>query len=154
MFPACGPPNLVSSNETPKCSALLLSRALIFEATKYGGPCLVSRGVHPTFYHKFFIPDHPLHQSGIFLMYIILNRKENHYNKNERNGWVVGVLWGFEPFSHGNHHSRVYMHHVCLIQSISARKATHMKLGTRSGSSQCQLHFGTKMVSMGWSGCE
>jgi len=46
------------------------------------------------------------------------------------------------------------MHHVCLIQSISARKATHIKLGTRSGSSQCQLHFGTKMVSIGWSGCE
>ena len=41
------------------------------------------------------------------------------------------------------------MHHVCLIQSISARKATHIKLGTRSGSSQCQLHFGTKMVSIG-----
>ena len=46
------------------------------------------------------------------------------------------------------------MHHVCLIQSISARKATHIKLGTRSGSYQCQLHFGTKMVSIGWSGCE
>jgi hypothetical protein len=46
------------------------------------------------------------------------------------------------------------MHHVCLIQSISARKATHIKLGTRSGSSQCQLHFGTKRVSIGWSGCE
>ena len=46
------------------------------------------------------------------------------------------------------------MHHVCSIQSISARKATHIKLGTRSGSSQCQLHFGTKMVSIGWSGCE
>jgi len=25
-------------------------------------------GVNPTFYHKFFIPDHPLHQSGIFLI--------------------------------------------------------------------------------------
>jgi len=46
------------------------------------------------------------------------------------------------------------MLHVCLIQSISASKATHMKLGTHSGSSQCQLHFGTKMVSIGWSGCE
>jgi len=64
-------------------------------------------------------------------------------------GYVVGVLWGFEPFSHGNH-IRVYMHHVCLIQSISARKVTHIKLGTCSGSSQCQLHFGTKMVSIGW----
>jgi len=67
---------------------------------------------------------------------------------------VVGVLWGFEPFFHGNHHIRVYMHHVCLIQCISARKATHIKLGTCSGSFQCQLHFGTKMVSIGRSGCE
>ena len=72
----------------------------------------------------------------------------------KENGWVVDVLWGCEPFSHGNHHIRVYMHHVCLIQSISARKATHIKLGTRSGSSPCQLQFGTKMVSIGWSGCE
>ena len=32
--------------------------------------------------------------------------------------------------SHGNHHIRVYMHHVCLIQSVSARKAIHIKLGT------------------------
>ena len=71
----------------------------------------------------------------------------------KENGWVVGV-WEFEPFSHGNHHIRVYMHHVCLIQSISARKANHIKLGTRSGSSQFQLHFGTKKVSIGWSGCE
>ena len=39
---------------------------------------------------------------------------------------------------------------MCLTQSISARKATHIKLGTCLGSSQCQLHFGTKMVSTGW----
>jgi hypothetical protein len=72
----------------------------------------------------------------------------------KENGWVVVFLWGFQPFSHGNHHIRVYMHHVCLIQSISARKATHIKLGTCSGSTQCKLHFGTKMVSIGWSGSE
>ena len=46
------------------------------------------------------------------------------------------------------------MHHVCLIQSISARKAIHIKLCTCSGSSQCQLQFCTKVVSIGWSGCE
>jgi hypothetical protein len=74
--------------------------------------------------------------------------------KMKENGWVVGVLWGFEPFSHGNYHNRVYMHQVCLMQSISARKATHIKLDTCSGSSQCQLHFGTKLVLIGWSGCE
>ena len=73
--------------------------------------------------------------------------------KMKENGWVVGVLWGFEPFSHGNHHIRVCMHHVCLIQSISARKATHIKLGTCSSSSQCQLHFDFKL-SIVWSGCE
>jgi hypothetical protein len=74
--------------------------------------------------------------------------------KMKENGWVVGVLWGFEPFPHGNHHIRDYMHHVCLIQSISARKVAHIKLGTCSGSSQCQLQLGTKMVSIGWSGYE
>jgi hypothetical protein len=74
--------------------------------------------------------------------------------KMKENGWVVGVIWGFEPFSQGNHHIRVYMHHECLFQSISTRKAIHIKLGTCSGSSQCQLRFGTKMVSIGWSGCE
>jgi hypothetical protein len=26
--------------------------------------------------------------------------------KMKWNGWVVGVLWGFEPFSHGTHHIR------------------------------------------------
>jgi len=72
-------------------------------------------------------------------------RKEYHCNKMKENGWVVGVLWEFQPFSHGNHHIRVNMQHVYLLQSISARKATHIKLGTCSGSSQCQLHFGTKM---------
>jgi len=45
-----------------------LSRALFLEAAYFGGTCLVSRGVHTTFYHKIFIPDHPLHQSEIFLM--------------------------------------------------------------------------------------
>jgi hypothetical protein len=48
--------------------------------------------------------------------------------KLKENGWIIGVLWGFEPFfPHGNHHIRVYMymHHVCLIQSISARKDPH-----------------------------
>ena len=59
-----------------------------------------------------------------------------------------------EPFSHGNHHIRFEMHHVYLTQSISARKATHIKSGVCSGSSHCQLHFNTQMVSIGWSGCE
>jgi len=74
--------------------------------------------------------------------------------KMKENVWVVGILWGFEAFPHGNHYIRVYMHHVCLIQSISARKATHIKFGTYLGSSQCQLHLGAKIVSIGWSGCE
>ena len=44
------------------------------------------------------------------------------------------------------------MHHVCSIQSISGRQAAHIKLGTCLGSSQCQLHFGVIMVSIGWIG--
>jgi len=93
MFPACGPPNLVSSNETPKCSALLLSRALIFEATKYGGPCLVSRGVHPTFYRNFI---HTRSSTApiwnILLRIRILISKEYYCTKNKRK-WLSG--WCF-----------------------------------------------------------
>jgi len=85
----------------------------------------------------------------------LLKRKKNIIEiKLKENGSVVGIIWGFKLFSHGNHHIRVYMHHVCLFQSISARKGTHTKLGTCSGSSQCQLHFGTKLVLIEWSSCE
>ena len=37
-----------------------------FGACQFGGVCLICCGVQDIFYHKFFIPDHPLHQSGIF----------------------------------------------------------------------------------------
>jgi hypothetical protein len=125
-----------------------LSIDVKFGACQFWGVCLICCGVHPTFYHKFFIPDHPLHQFGIYLM--IWNPEKNIITtKNEKKRLSGWCFMGFEPFSHGIHHIRVYMHHVCLIQSISARKATHIQLGTRSGSSQCQLHFGTKMVSIG-----
>ena len=51
----------------------------------------------PHFYHKLFIPGHPLHQSGIFLM-VILTRKECHCNKNEKktDEWLVF----YEDLSH------------------------------------------------------
>jgi len=45
-----------------------LSIDVKFGACKLGGVCFICCGVNPTFYHKIFIPDHPLHQSGIFLM--------------------------------------------------------------------------------------
>ena len=88
---------------------------------------------------------------GYFWWYRILIGNNIIATKMKENGWVVGVLWWFESFPHGNFHIRVYMHHVRLIQSTSARKVTHIKLGTCSGSSQCQLQFGTKMMSIGWS---
>ena len=105
MFPACGPPNLVSSNETPKCSALLLSRALIFEATKYGGPCLVSRGVHPTFYRNFI---HTRSSTApiwnILLRIRILISKEYYCTKNKRkwlSGWCFMSIWAICPCTLG-----------------------------------------------------
>ena len=33
-------------------------------------------------------------------------RKKYHCNKKWKKGWVFGILWGIEPFSHGNHHVR------------------------------------------------
>jgi len=86
-----------------------------------------------------------LHQSGVILVVGSLIEKNSIATKMKGKGWVVDV---YEDLSHfpwkWDHHSRVYMYHVCSIQSISARKATHIKLGTCSGSSQCQLHFRLK----------
>ena len=74
-----------------------------------------------------------------------LIKKNSIATKMKENRWVVGF---YEDLSHIpmeiTHHVRAYMHHVCLIQSISARKATNLKLGICSGSSQCQLQFGKK----------
>jgi hypothetical protein len=124
-----------------------------FGACRFWGVCLICCGVQAIFYHKLFTnsPTAPIWNifNGVDLL-----EKKTIATKMKENGWVVGVVWGFEPFSHGNHHIRAYMQHVCLIQSISARKATHIKLGTCPGSSQCQLHFGTKVVLIGWGGCE
>jgi hypothetical protein len=145
MFPEYGPPHWQLSN-----SVLNGSIAVEFDCCHWGGPCFIGCGVNPTFYHRFLHTRSPTTPIWNILMITLLIC----CNKSEKNGWVVGVLWWFEPFSHGNHHIRVYMHHVCLIQSISARKATHIKLGTCSGSSQFQVHFGSKIVSIGWSGCE
>jgi hypothetical protein len=81
------------------------------------------------------------------VLWLILIRKKYHCNKMKENGWVVGVLstWGLSHFP---------MEITTLGFTCTARKAIHIKLGTCSGSSQCQLHFGTTMVSIGWSGCE
>jgi len=139
-------PQLASS----KFYIVWMSIDVKFGACQFWDVCLTCCGVQAHFYHVLLIPTHPLHQSGVFCR----NLTNTIATEMKGNGWVVGVVWVFESFSHKNHHVRVYMHHVCLIQSIAARKTIHIKLSTRSGSSQCQLHFGTKMVLIGWSGCE
>jgi len=133
---------------------LALSIDVKFGACQFWGMCLNCCGVQAIFCYIVHTnsPTAPIwniFNGGKFVL-----EKNIIATKMKENGWVVGVLWGFEPFSHGNYHNRVYMHQVCLMQSISARKATHIKLDTCSGSSQCQLHFGTKLVLIGWSGCE
>ena len=44
----------------------ILSIDVTFGACHLWGVCLICCGVQAIFYHKFFIPDHPLHQYGIF----------------------------------------------------------------------------------------
>ena len=125
-----------------------------FGACQFGGVCLICCGVQAIFFTH--IPHTKWPTAPIWNILNgkrILIKKKVIATKTKENSLAVGVLWGFEPFPHGNHHIRVYMHHVCLIQSISARKATHIKLVTCSGSSQYQLRFGIKIVLIGWSGC-
>ena len=45
-----------------------LSIDVKFGACQLWGLCLICCGVQAIFYHKFFIANHPLHQSGIFAM--------------------------------------------------------------------------------------
>jgi hypothetical protein len=54
-----------------------LSIDVEFGACQFGGVCLICCGVQAIFNHKFFIPEHPLHQSGICLVlekYIIVTK--------------------------------------------------------------------------------
>jgi len=66
----------------------MLSVGVKFRACQFGGAFLICCGVQAVFYHGFFVPDHPQHQSGIFLMLY----KNFIATKMKRNGWVVGVL--------------------------------------------------------------
>jgi len=45
-----------------------LSIDVKFGACQFWRVCLICCGVQAIYYHKLFIPTHPLHQSGIFLM--------------------------------------------------------------------------------------
>ena len=121
--------------------------APVFATVKYGSKWYYLQQLLQMWGHMLNCPRHEPHflprilhtrsptctNLECFKWYRVIIRKKL-INKNKENGWVVGVL-ASEPFSHGNHHIRVYMYHVCLIQSISARKATHIKPGTCSGSS-------------------
>ena len=57
-------PKLASSKFNIKC-ILLLSIDVNFGACQFGGMCLICCGMQAKFYHK-FLPDLPLHQSGVF----------------------------------------------------------------------------------------
>jgi hypothetical protein len=62
-FLAYKPPNWQAPNFT-----YYESIDVNFGACQFEGVCLVCCGVQANFYHKFLIPNHPLHQSRIFLM--------------------------------------------------------------------------------------
>jgi len=59
-----------------------LSIDVKFDACQIGGLCLICCGVQAIFYHKFFIPNHPLHQSEIFL-----TEKNNKNKRKQLSGW-------------------------------------------------------------------
>ena len=80
---------------------------------------------------KLFRPDHPLHQSGIILWYIILIIKEYHCNKNERkrlSGWCfmrISAIYPMEITTLGLHAPCV-LNPVYLSTQSDPHKTGHM----------------------------
>ena len=119
---------------------------------------LIFRGVDPTFHHKIFTVDHPLHQMAYFCVVwcccnkqIWLQRKSS-----EKMKCVVMWLWVLTPilFSHWKAQIRVWAVKVSFDPRQFAHTVTYMDISTSSCSLQYQISFKAMMVSVGWVGSE
>jgi len=71
---------------SPACR---LFTALELERYPSRRPCLMGRGVNPTFHSQMSIPDHPLHQITWFLVFWCSYNKWTSLQKN----WIESTQW-------------------------------------------------------------
>jgi hypothetical protein len=132
-----GPQSLLGLWLAPRgrpCSEFLFAPEL--EYSNLRGPCLIVRGVDPTFHHKIFTADHPLHQMAHFVWYgvVVINKYDCKKNQVKRwsawlnmccfpierhqiRVWAVKVSFDPRQFAHCDLHG--YKHNLVQL-TISA----------------------------------
>ena len=89
-----GPQSLLGLWLAPRgrpCSEFLFAPEL--EPSNLRGPCLIVRGVDPTFDHKIFTADHPLHQMAYFCVVWCCCNKQIWLQKKSSEKMKCVVMW-------------------------------------------------------------
>jgi len=89
-----GPQSLLGLWLAPRgrpCSEFLFAPEL--EPSNLRGPCLILRGVDPTFHHKIFTADHPLHQMAYFCVVWCCCNKQIWLQKKLSEKMKCVVMW-------------------------------------------------------------
>jgi len=89
-----GPQSLLGLWLAPRgrlCSEFLFAPEL--EPSNLRGPCLILCGVDPTFHHKIFTADHPLHQMAYFCVVWCCCNKQIWLQKKSSEKMKCVVMW-------------------------------------------------------------
>ena len=139
------------STQRQACSEFLFAPKL--EHSKLGRTCLIFRGVDPTFHHKIFTVDHPLHQMAYFCVVWCCCNKQIWLQKKSSEKMKCVVMWlNMCCFIIERHQIRVWAVKVGFDPRQFAHTVTYMDISTSSCSLQYQLSFKARMVSVGWVG--
>ena len=135
------------------CSKFVFAPKL--EHSNLGRTCLIFRGVDPTFHHKIFTADHPLHQMAYFRVVWSCCNKRIWLQKKSSEKMKGVVMWlNMCCFIIERHQIRVWAVKVSFDPRQFAHNVTYMDISTSSCSLQYQLSFKARMISVGWVGSE
>ena len=135
------------STQRQACSEFLFAPKL--EHSNLGRMCLIFRGVDPTFHHKIFTADHPLHQMAYFCVVWCCCNKQIWLKKTSEKMKCVVMWLNMCCFFIERHQIRVWAVKVGFDPRQVAHTVTYMDISTSSCSLQYQLLFKATMVSVG-----
>jgi hypothetical protein len=135
------------STQRQACSEFLFAHKL--KHSNLERTCLSFCGVDPTFHHKIFTADHPLHQMAYFRVVWSCCNKQIWLQKKSSEKW--SAWWcGSTCFPIERHQIRVCAVKVSFDPRQIAHTVTYKDMSTSSCSLQYQLSFKARMVSVGW----
>jgi len=116
---------------------------------------LIFRGVDPTFHHKIFTVDHPLHQMAYFCVVWCCCNKQIWLQRKSSEKMKCVVMWlNMCCFRIERHQIRVWAVKLSFDPRQFAHTVTYMDISTSSCSLQYQLSFKARMVLVGRVGSE